>query len=102
MTYPRLKPVHEFDDVLVMEALKKVEFIVHHALITLDILLQDDLDSHLALRGVGLADDAVGTGTQGPAELVLAPSETKLVSGRLGHKTTHMDAQAAHITNFLS
>ena len=69
--YPRLEPVDEAHNVRVLQALQEVQLIVHHALVALDVLLQDDLDGDLALRRVGLADDAIGAGAEGAAELVL-------------------------------
>lgn len=72
--YPRLEPVDKAHNVRVLQALQEVQLVVHHALVTLDVLLQDDLDGDLALRRVGLADDAIGAGAEGAAELVLGPA----------------------------
>jgi hypothetical protein len=57
--------------VLVLEALEHVQLIVHHALVALDILLEDNLDGHLAFGRVGLSDDAVGAGAERSTEPVL-------------------------------
>lgn len=69
--YPRLEPVDEAHNVRVLQALQEVQLVVHHALVALDVLLQDDLDGDLAARRVGLADDAIGAGAEGAAELVV-------------------------------
>lgn len=58
----------------VLDALEQRELFVHHLLVPLDVLLEDDLDGHLAFRGVGLSDDTIGTGAEGTAELVLRSS----------------------------
>lgn len=69
-TYPRLKPIVEFDNVWVLHLLQHFQFVIDHLLIAADILLQDDLDSDLAIRAVGLANDAIGSSTQGLSKLV--------------------------------
>jgi hypothetical protein len=68
--YPRLKPVVELDDVRVLHALQHLQLVIHHLLVATDVLLQDDLDSDLAFRAVGLADDAIGAGAQRLSEAV--------------------------------
>ncbi len=45
------------------QPLEHVQLVVDHALVALDILLQDDLDSHLARGALGLSDDAIGPRT---------------------------------------
>lgn len=62
-TYSGLEPIDEFDDVGVLKPLKHLKFVVHHLLVSLDILLQDDLDGDLAGRAFGLANDAIGSST---------------------------------------
>lgn len=93
--YPRLKPIDKANDVRVLQALQEVELVVHHALVALDVLLQDNLDGHLAVRGVGLPNDAIGAGTEGATESVLCSSglvvrhlwQTKALSlGRVGER----------------
>jgi len=54
-----------------LQPLKHVKLVVDHALVALDILLQNDLDSHLARGAIGLPHDAVCACTQSPAEPVL-------------------------------
>lgn len=83
MAYPGLEPVDKLDNVGVLEALQHVQLVVDHALIALDVLLQDDLDGDLASRAVGLADDAIRAGTQGSAESVLGPRRTGVKEGRV-------------------
>ena len=73
MTYSRLEPVAELDDVGVLEALEHVELVENHALVPLDVLLQDDLDGDAAVGAIGLAHDAIGAGTQGAPKAVLGP-----------------------------
>ena len=58
-TYSGLEPIDEFDDVGVLKPLKHLKLVVHHLLVSLDILLQDDLDSDLAIRAVCLSDDTI-------------------------------------------
>jgi hypothetical protein len=60
----------KLDNVWVLHALQHLQLIVHHLLISLDILLQDDFDSDLALGAVGLAHDAVCAGAQCLSEAV--------------------------------
>lgn len=57
----------------VLETLEHVELVVDHFLVALDVLLQDDFDSNLALWAVGLSDDSIGSCTEGPSEAVLCP-----------------------------
>src|SRR3569833_1046757 len=61
-THPRLEPVYKADNMGVVQLLEHVQLVVHHALIALDVLLQDDLDGHLARWAVGLANYAIGAG----------------------------------------
>ena len=57
----------------VLQALKHVELVVDHFLIAFDILLQDDLDSDLALWTVGFSDDSIGSRTECPSEAIFGP-----------------------------
>lgn len=85
--YPRLEPVDEAHNVRVLQALQEVQLVVHHALVAPDVLLQDDLNGDLALRRVGLADDAIGSGAEGATELVFGSAhrlDTPLVERALG------------------
>ena len=54
----------------VLHLLQHLQFVVDHLLVSANVLLQDDLDSDLALGAVGLANNAIGAGTQGSAEAV--------------------------------
>ena len=54
----------------VLKPLEHVELIVNHLLIALDVLLQDDLDSHLARGAVCLTNYSIGTSAKGPTESV--------------------------------
>jgi hypothetical protein len=66
----------------VLEALQHVQLVVDHALVALDVLLQDDLDGDLAGRAVCLADDAIRAGAQGSAEAILGPITTSVREGQ--------------------
>lgn len=70
LPHPRLEPVVEFDDVRVLQALQHLQLVVHHLLVAPHILLEDDLDRDLALRTVGLADNAICARAQRLAEAV--------------------------------
>jgi hypothetical protein len=72
-TYSRLEPVDELDNVGVPQRLKHAEFVVDHLLVPLDVLLQDDLDSDPARGALGLANDAIGAGTERLAKPILGP-----------------------------
>ena len=77
----RLEPVDELDDVRVLQALEHVQLIEDHALVSLHILLEDDLDSHPTGGALGLPDDAVGTRAEGLAKAILRSCELgKMVS----------------------
>lgn len=54
----------------VLESLEHIELIVYHFLVSLNCLLQDDLDGDLAVRAFSLANNAIGASTEGAAELV--------------------------------
>lgn len=54
----------------VLQALKHVELVIDHPLVALDVLLQDDLDSDLALWAIGLSDDAIGACAERPTEAI--------------------------------
>lgn len=58
----------------VFHALQHLELVVDHLLVAADILLQDDLDSDLALGTVGLPDDTICPGTQRLSEAVSRPA----------------------------
>lgn len=60
----------ELDNVRVLHALQHLQLIVHHLLVAAHILLQDDLDSDLALGAVSFADDTVGSGAECLSEAV--------------------------------
>ena len=58
----------------VLHLLQHFQLIVDHLLVTADVLLQDDLDGDLAIWAVGLANDTIGSGTQGLSKLVAGPA----------------------------
>ena len=60
-------------------ALQHLQLVVHHLLIALDVLLEDDLDCHLAIGAVGLAHNAVRAGAERLAKAV-ARSATAVLS----------------------
>lgn len=68
--HPRLEPIVKLDNVGVLHALKHLQLIVDHLFVAAHILLQNDLDGHLALGAVSLPHDAIGTGTQCLSEAV--------------------------------
>jgi hypothetical protein len=55
----------------VLQSLQHRKLVIDHLLVTLDVLLQDDLDGNLASRAVGLTNDSIGTSTEGASELIL-------------------------------
>ena len=55
----------------VVKALEHIELVVNHLLVTLDVLLEDNLDGDLAVGAFSLTDDAIGSGAEGFAKLVL-------------------------------
>lgn len=73
-TYPRLEPIHKLDDMRVLQALKHIKLVVNHFLVAFDVLLQNDLDSDLALWAVGFSDDSIGSRTECPSEAILGPT----------------------------
>lgn len=71
-----LEPIDKGNNVRVFEFLQHLQFIVDHALVSAHIFLQDDLDCHLfAIPSLCLANDSVGAGPKGSAELVEGPGE---------------------------
>lgn len=70
VTYPRFEPVNELDNVRMLQPLQHVEFVVDHLLVSLDILLQDDLDGDFARRPFGLPYDAIGTSAECATESI--------------------------------
>lgn len=97
LAYPRLEPVDELHDVLVLQPLKHLQLVVHHLLISLDISLQDDLDGYLAKRAIGFAHGAIGTGTKGSAESIFGSATER---GQQWSSAAH--ALARGVTYFLS
>jgi hypothetical protein len=69
--------------VWVVHALKHLQLVVHHLLVSAHVLLQDDLDGDLTLGAVGLPDDTIGTGTQRLSEAVARPGGRCLACGCL-------------------
>ena len=74
-TNPGLKPIGELDNVGVLEALKHVKLIVNHTLVTLYILLEDNLHSNFSAGAVRFSDYAVCTSSQGSAKAVFRPDD---------------------------
>lgn len=66
----------------VLQALEHVELVVDHPLIALDILFQDNFDSHLSFWAVGLSDNAIGTRTECPTETIFSSSRKVLGTDR--------------------
>lgn len=60
----------EFHNVWVLHALQHLQLVVHHLLVSTNVLLQDDLDGDLALGAVSLADDAICASSQCLSEAV--------------------------------
>lgn len=54
-----------------LQSLKEVQLVVHHLLVALDALLQNNLNGHLAGRAISLAHDTVCASTEGSSEPVL-------------------------------
>ena len=54
----------------VLQPLKHRQLVVHHLLVALDVLLEDDLDGDLAGRAFSLANDAICAGTERASESV--------------------------------
>lgn len=54
-----------------IQSLQHLEFIVDHLLISLDVFLQNYLDSHFLALEVRFSYDTIGTGAEGATELVL-------------------------------
>jgi hypothetical protein len=56
-----------------LELLKHLKFVIDHLLIALDVSLEDNLDSDLAGRAIGLTNDSICSSTEGSTESVLGP-----------------------------
>lgn len=69
-TYPRLKPVDESHNMRMVEVLEQVKLVLHHLLIPLHVLLEDNLDGHLAGGALGLPDDAICAGTESTSKSI--------------------------------
>jgi hypothetical protein len=54
--------------VRVVELLQKKQLVVDHLLVSLDVLLQDNLDGALSSRTIRLSDNTVGTSTLIPLD----------------------------------
>lgn len=52
------------------DALQHLQFVVHHTLISLDILLEDDLDGDLVTTDLGFAHDTVCSCAERTSKLV--------------------------------
>lgn len=63
----------KLDNVRVVHALKHLQLVVYHLLVSLDILLQDNLDGDLALGAISFPHDTIGSGTQRLSEAVSRP-----------------------------
>jgi hypothetical protein len=57
----------------VLQTLQHVKFVIDHSFVPFNILLQNDLDSHLANGRVGLPYDAIRAGAQGSSESIFGP-----------------------------
>ena len=79
-----------------LHPLQHLQFIVHHLLIALDILLEDDLDRVLLAFTLCLSDNAICSCTKSLAKPVLVPSlRISACSWRaLNHPTSCRSCQA--------
>jgi len=65
------EPVDKGDNVRVLKLLQHLQLVIDHALISADVLLEDNLDRNLlAILGLSLTDDTVSTCTERTPELV--------------------------------
>lgn len=60
----------ELDNVRMLHALQHFQLVVHHLFVSPDILLQDDLDSDLALGAVGFSDNTIRSSAERLSKLV--------------------------------
>lgn len=80
-----------------LHSLQHFHFVVHHLLIAFDILLENNFDSALALRAVGLADYAICTSAECLSESIFG-SKAEFSMGELsnvmGGRTSCRSCQA--------
>ena len=100
-TDSRLEPIHEAHNVRMLEILEHVQLIVYHALVALDILLEDDLDGHLPRRPFGLSHDTIGPRAERATESVFRPTRQqsgarRVLSRGLHCRTSYRSYQAGH------
>ena len=74
----------ELDDMWMLHSLQHLHLVVHHLLVALDILLQDNLHGHLARGPICLADDSICPGTEGPSKAVLGSARWSATSRAVG------------------
>lgn len=72
-TYSRLKPIAEMNNVRMVKLLQHHQLIVHHLLMTFDVLFQNDLDGHSLSFAFCFADYAICTSAQGSPESISGP-----------------------------
>lgn len=79
-SYLGFEPVMESNNVSMLHPLQQDHLVVHHPLISLDILLEDDFDGVSLAIGFGLSDDAICSRTKCPAEAILCSMHDPLAS----------------------
>ena len=98
-TDPRLEPIDKANDMGMVQPLEHLQLVIHHLLVALHVLLQDNLDGDLARGAVGLPDDAIGTSTQSPTEFVSASkpfaSVAALTSSHLAESWAHTSCRSS-------
>ena len=62
------------------QPLQHFELVVDHLFVSLDVLLQDYLDGHLASGAVGFANNSIGSSTKSSTESILGSTEEMLWS----------------------
>lgn len=74
----------KFDNMPMLHSLQHLHLVVHHLLVALDILLENDLDSALALRPVCLAHYAICSSAEGLSEPILISGGWDLACEMIG------------------
>lgn len=79
-----------------LQSLEHLEFVLNHLLISLDVLLEDDLDGHLAVGAICLADDSICSSTEGSTESVLGSIVAVVSTVAPAHNGERVSEGSAH------
>lgn len=79
----------ELDNVRMLHALKHLQFVIDHLLISSNVALEDDFDSDLALRALSFPHDTICTSAECFPESIARSTALSAMHQWGGNRRTH-------------